>query len=55
MPSICAITGSTPRRVLPGANHFSILEQYLEPASAILGAIVAIAHGRANPAREQPA
>jgi arylformamidase len=29
--------------VVPGAHHFSILDQYLDPASAILRAIVAMA------------
>jgi hypothetical protein len=33
-------------RVLPGANHFSILEQYLRTDSAVVQAIVALAHGR---------
>jgi len=32
--------------VVPGANHFSILDQYLDPDSAIVRAIVALAHGR---------
>ena len=32
--------------VVPGANHFSILDQYLDPASPIVRAILAIAHGK---------
>jgi arylformamidase len=39
--------------VLPGANHFSILDQYLDGDSAILRAIVAMAHGRSS--EETPA
>jgi arylformamidase len=39
--------GLTPScRVLPGANHFSILDQYLHADSEIVRAIVALAHGR---------
>jgi arylformamidase len=30
--------------VVPGAHHFNILDQYLDPASAILRAIVAMVH-----------
>jgi arylformamidase len=32
--------------VVPGAHHFSILDAYLDPKSAILGAIVAMAQSR---------
>ena len=47
--------GLTPScRVLPGANHFSILEQYRDPASPILRAIVALAHGRELAAEDRP-
>jgi arylformamidase len=32
--------------VIPGANHFSILDQYLDPASPIVRAILRVAHGK---------
>ncbi len=41
--------------VVPGANHFGILDQYLEPESPILRAILAIAHGRPALAQEPSA
>jgi arylformamidase len=38
--------------VVAGANHFSILDHYLDPASPILRALLALAHGRPTAARE---
>jgi hypothetical protein len=34
--------------VVPGTHHFDIIDQYVDPASPIVRAMVELAHGRSG-------